>query len=358
VTLFPERSRISFIRWGSFSGSAIALRAALERRVAVDDDIDLAAFGRDHRLLARRIGAHLEALRERVPWPRTTRWSQAIERALLDRHLTPGRRVLFIQTLAATRLPEPFQYWIFTDRVAAEGAAGDPRFAAPVEPQWLEREHDFVRAARSIFVMGPSTATALAEHYGVPGERVQVVGSGPNSVLGDGAARHACRRFLFVGTQWALKGGPEILAAFERVRARSDFDVTLEIVGCTPPVPASAGVIVTGRVAHGAMRDVWNRADALVLPTRFEAFGVVLVEALLQGLPVIATSIGNQPWIVDDGGLIVPPGDVDALANAMTAFITDYAAFAARARTRGSRMRARFSWDVIATTIAEEIAQG
>lgn len=78
---------------------------------------------------------------------------------------------------------------------------------------------------------------------------------------------------------------------------------------------------------HGPLRDDalagrYAVADALVLPSRSEGFGTVCAEAMNLGLPVIACRVGPLPWLVEEGcGMLVPPGDVTALAEAMRALV-------------------------------------
>ena len=71
--------------------------------------------------------------------------------------------------------------------------------------------------------------------------------------------------------------------------------------------------------------DLMASADLLVLASVAEAFGLVLAEALYLGTPVVATQVGGIPEIVDHGedGLLVPPGDSEALAAAVVALLSD-----------------------------------
>jgi glycosyltransferase involved in cell wall biosynthesis len=69
--------------------------------------------------------------------------------------------------------------------------------------------------------------------------------------------------------------------------------------------------------------DLWRAADLFVLPTRDDAFGIVFQEAAAAGLPAIGTRLNAVPEIVHDGetGILVPPGDRDALVRAIDAIL-------------------------------------
>ena len=81
-------------------------------------------------------------------------------------------------------------------------------------------------------------------------------------------------------------------------------------------------MLLPGRVEP---RDWLERADVFVHTSRWEGFGIVLLEAMLASLPVVATSVSAIPEIVVDGetGLLAPAGDVRAIAGQLSALLDD-----------------------------------
>lgn len=127
-------------------------------------------------------------------------------------------------------------------------------------------------------------------------------------------------QLLFVGGDFPRKGGPALLDAWTSGGFASR--ATLDIVTDWPvPGPLPMGVRQhRGVAAHSAAWvDRWAGADAFVMPTTNEAFGLVYQEAAAASLPAIGTRHNAVPEIIDDEvtGLLVPPGDRDALVHAM-----------------------------------------
>lgn len=129
-------------------------------------------------------------------------------------------------------------------------------------------------------------------------------------------------RVLYVGGLFALKGGPELLAAW-RAAALGDR-AALTLVTDSPTV--DEGALPDGVTLRRGVRAytpewlaLWREADVFAMPTRMDAFGIVFQEAGAAGLPAIGTTVNAVPELVADEetGLLVPPGDVPALAVAL-----------------------------------------
>jgi glycosyltransferase involved in cell wall biosynthesis len=163
--------------------------------------------------------------------------------------------------------------------------------------------------------------------------------------------------FVFVGRVAPNKGLPVLLAAWASLPAaerpalvlmgrdwgaRAPFEKEAERLG------VSGGIVWLDHVAdRRAYRGVIRRARALVLPSEWEAFGLVLLDAMAAGTPVIATAVGAVPEVLEGGraGALVPYGDVSALAAALRDVTADPTATAARVAAGRERVRG-LDWSV------------
>jgi len=189
-----------------------------------------------------------------------------------------------------------------------------------------------------VIVTSPATARELIR-YGVAAQSVHVVTPGTDPApLASGSSAHPASGGLFLLCVAALiprKGHAVLLEALAGLQDRM---WTLHCVGSTTRHPDTANAVrsaiaargLTERVRlHGEVPDttlqaLYGRADAFVLPTFFEGYGMVLAEALARGLPVVSTTPGAIPDTVPgDAGILVPPGDALALRAALAALLDD-----------------------------------
>jgi glycosyltransferase involved in cell wall biosynthesis len=151
--------------------------------------------------------------------------------------------------------------------------------------------------------------------------------------------------FLFVGDLRRYKGLEVLLKAYATL---ADAPPLVLIGKVWPETPATfpPNVIVLRDWPNWAVMEAWRRSLVAVVPSIWpEPFGIVVIEALGSGVPVVGSCIGNIPELVDDGvtGLLVPPGDPAALAEALARLARDPALRArmgAAARQRGAAFRA------------------
>lgn len=108
-------------------------------------------------------------------------------------------------------------------------------------------------------------------------------------------------------------------------------------------------------VSDGELRQLYADCDLLVLPSRNEGWGLSLMEAMACSKPVVATRVGGVPELVTDGleGLLVEPGDVHGLSDAINRVLSDPGARERMGRAGRERVKA-FSWDATADTVMRE----
>lgn len=205
-----------------------------------------------------------------------------------------------------------------------------------------------------VFSMGGYVRDSVVTDYQVAPYRAFSIGAGPNIKLGPRSNVVNSRKILFVGTDWIRKGGPDLLDAFRRIRDKHP-DAELDIIGCAPDIQ-EAGVNVVGRVERDDIHHYMSQARMFVLPTIHEAFGIVLVEALHFGLPIISTTVGAIPEMVlhDINGYRVQPGDVDALAKAMDELLSSDE-LADKFSEASYQHATNFSWEASAETLVDKI---
>jgi glycosyltransferase involved in cell wall biosynthesis len=252
--------------------------------------------------------------------------------------LSPGTSYV---TLEDMTLQQAFSIHPVFSRMSARGLRA-----------WERRRERIYAGSRMCAVSSHWAAESLVADYGVPRERIAVVGLGSNhDVAPSGRAPDRTPRFLFVGIDWERKGGPVLLRAFARVRRRRP-DAILDLVGGHPPVDQAGvrahGLLSLERAAdRRLMAELFSTATCLVVPSLVEPFGIVYLEAASAGVPSIVGSEGGaREAIGDGGGLVVAPGDEVGLEQAMLR-LTD----PATARRMGEAARERsalYTWPKVA----------
>ncbi|MBN0971970.1 glycosyltransferase family 4 protein [Gordonia hongkongensis] len=168
---------------------------------------------------------------------------------------------------------------------------------------------------------------------------------------------------LFAGRLEYEKGVQDLLAALPRIR-RSHPGTTLTIAGDGTQRDwlmeqarkhrVGKAVRFVGPVDHTELVTLMHRCDAIVLPSRYEPFGIVALEAAATGVPLIVTTAGGLGEAVrePDTGLTFEPADVAGLAAAVRATLSDPGAAAQRALRARARLTAEFSWAEVAERTA------
>ena len=248
-----------------------------------------------------------------------------------------------------------------------------PEYAHPDLRRYLERSvpHTLKRADRVIAV-SETTRRDVIERYGVDAERVTTIYNGvdrwfraPEKPAVDRALEQFGLRqpyFMMVGTVEPRKNHVTALRAFASLYERRR-DVSLAIVG--NPGWLSGPIIEEIEKASKSMAvrylrfvdDTWIPAlyagsVGLLAPSWYEGFGLPVLEAMACGAAVITSDRGALPEVAGDAALIVPPGNVDELAAAMTRLLDD-AELRGDLSSKGVDRARQFTWEEAASAHLE-----
>ncbi|MEJ8278371.1 glycosyltransferase family 4 protein [Pseudonocardia spirodelae] len=170
-------------------------------------------------------------------------------------------------------------------------------------------------------------------------------------------------RIVFFGRLEYEKGVQDLIAALPGIRRRhrgtrllvAGTGTQREMLGERVARHRVKGAVrFLGHLPDGELTALLRAADAVVLPSRYEPFGIVALEAAAVGATLVASTAGGLGELVRDGetGLGFAPGDVPGIADAVDRALADPAAARRRARAARARLRTDFSWPVIAAQTA------
>jgi glycosyltransferase involved in cell wall biosynthesis len=188
-----------------------------------------------------------------------------------------------------------------------------------------------VRRADRVLAVSEQTKRDLIERYRIDDDKVVVTPNGVDEAFRPaGPARDGRPYLLFVG---ALQPRKDPLAAIEAL-SLADSELGLVMVGPDKGAAAearravarlglSSRVEFAGHVEKPDLAALYRGAEALVFPSRYEGFGLPVLEAMASGTPVVATSAGAIPEVAGDAAVLVGPGDPVALAGGIERALAD-----------------------------------
>lgn len=226
---------------------------------------------------------------------------------------------------------------------------------------WLVHESD------SLIACSASMAEEVSELFGPGLAEINVIRNGIDSSRWPFAQRRVHEgppEILYFGRLEYEKGVHDLIAALPRIR-RTNPGTTLIIAGdgtqqdwlieVARKHKVLKCVRFVGRADHDQLLELLHRTDVAVLPSHYEPFGIVALEAAAAGAPLVTTSVGGLGEAVIDGqtGLSCPPRDVAALATAVRSALRDPAAAQQRAITARQRLTSDFDWHTVAVQTAQ-----
>jgi len=348
----------------TWSGTPWALRNALGRQTEV------VSLGVEHSA-ARTLLKYAYVRRRRGSWATTYKWSGIYDRltrkklqSALDREAVDA--VIEVGDLAQLEVP----YYVYQDLSfdvlkrhynPNTGIPGIRGIDLDTIRRRRERQLEIYGSAAGIFAMSEWFADTLVEWSGIPRDKVTVVYAGLNSIvpstedsvrLEEAGQREEAARLLFVGRDFFRKGGEIVVEALAHLRREYSPDIRLTVAGPEAwPLPGEIpeGVLFLGSRSATEVARLYRSHDLFVMPSHFEAFGIVFREALASGVPVIGRSAFAMPEIIEPGknGALVKSDDPAELASAVVEVLENSSIREFTARTARD-VRERFSWDAVA----------
>ena len=228
-------------------------------------------------------------------------------------------------------------------------------------------ESRLVHESDSLIACSASMAEEITDLFGPGLAQVNVIPNGIDSSrwpFADRREHSGPPELLFFGRLEYEKGVHDLIAALPKIR-RAHPGTTLTIAGdgtqqdwlveVARKHRVLKAVRFVGRTDHDRLLELLHRTDVAVLPSHYEPFGIVALEAAAAGAPLVTTDVGGLGEAVIDGrtGLSCPPRDVVALAAAVNAALDDPAAAQRRAVTARARLTSDFDWHTVAVATAQ-----
>jgi glycosyltransferase involved in cell wall biosynthesis len=268
--------------------------------------------------------------------------SRSFAREVEENHGVPADRFLIVPGAVEVERFRPREEW----RAGALADAAQPTLLYHGRVDRRKGAVDVVDAFARLLaarrVAGSGVRSGLPAAVGASvGAALGALGEGPAGAPGGPAlvphpTAHALPRLVVSGI------GPDLEAVRDRVRAHA----------------LEPHVELPGPAAYEAVPAVYQRADVFVSPTYAEGFSNTILEAMASGVPVVA---GRAVGVVDcvrdgENGLLVPPGDVEALAAAMHRLLEDAPLRARLAAAALDEVGARYAWPIAARRIVDVYA--
>ncbi len=258
----------------------------------------------------------------------------------------------------------PIGYWRTARRIQSEEAQRQPEWASTLQAlldsdEKVARKDEELQAADHIVVASQFTASTLKDApFPLPQPIIIPYGC-PTVTLSEPRKKQSDQKLkvLYVGSLSQRKGLSYLLDAVAQIGDAAELTIVGKRVAACAPLDAALKVHHwIPSLPHHEILDVMRAHDVFVFPSLFEGFGLVLTEALSQGLPIIATAHTCAPDIIQDGreGFIVPIRDADAIAEKLQLLADDserLEAMKAAALTKAAQTK----WQTYEDTLAAEI---
>ncbi|WP_413666201.1 glycosyltransferase family 4 protein [Mucilaginibacter sp. Mucisp86] len=198
-------------------------------------------------------------------------------------------------------------------------------------------EISFIKRSRYILTHAHSHALELERLYDIDARRFEIIPHGIDlPVIADDATTREVIKILYAGRFEYRKGTDVLLAAIPLVLQKTP-NVVFQLIGSDTgndyqnrfkndnPEAVLQKVVFGGKVDHDALLRAYQSCDIFVAPSRYESFGLIFIESMSYGKPVIGCSVGGVPEIITDNynGLFAEAGNAQSLADKIIRLVDD-----------------------------------
>lgn len=293
-----------------------------------------------------------------------------VQRRRLKKNIKKGEKVLqFSEVLYNTDgyecylyidLSVSYLYSILSDKEFFKVSGFNSIHQKYIEKR-LETQNRFFDSCTGVFTMSHWLKSFLIENCNIDKDRVHCIGGGSNIDINK--VRYDLKKrnkILFVGRDFMRKGLPIVYEAFLRLKKIMP-NVELHVAGpIQNPINENVvdGYFYHGECSHDKLSDLFNYCDIFCMPSYFEAFGLVFIEALSYGLPCIGRNIHEMPHIIEEGvtGILIEDDNIDFLSSSMYRLLHEDVFFE-NVRDRKDYYMQHYSWENVAKNIHKYICR-
>ena len=307
-------------------------------------------------------------MRTAMRWlpPRLVTWLWRVDRSeAFKERLLGNVDVVHSTTFCAPRLSARRRKLVAT--IHDVTFVSHPEFHVPANIEHcLNGTRHAIERADVLIAISESTRRDLVELLHAPAERIVVTPEAADPDLApvtDGARLAEVRRryqlpdrfVLFLGAMEPRKNLVRLVEAFNALKPAIRRETWLVVAGAQGWLNDSVRARVeslgladrvhfAGYVEGGDLAALYSLATVFAYPSLWEGFGLPVLEAMACGTPVLTSDVSSLPEVAGDAAVLVPPTDVDAIADGLTRLLED-TALRADLAARGRRQAARFSWE-------------
>jgi glycosyltransferase involved in cell wall biosynthesis len=218
-----------------------------------------------------------------------------------------------------------------------------------------------IKNSAVVFTVSEFSREKIIQWSGVAPEKVVSVGNGVSPCFSpSGPLWHHKRPYLlYIGNQRAHKNVEGLIMAFAQSNLKSNFDILLN----GSPSKGVARKILDhnlgghlcflGDVSEDLLPSLYRGAHALVMPSKYEGFGLPLVEAMASGTPVLSSKLTAMPEVCGTAALYFDPHDFESFVNGLNQL--EDVDLLAKLKIEGIKQAAKFSWNNVADRVYSSI---